>query len=124
MLGAQAALAAERDGARRKRLTAFRQHRRLARLIFDRLRRMRVTIARRSRVMVRNRHRAWGDSVFGTHRVRPSRTQVEERCREKQRDKTTRSHDFWSEISGTSSLPLHRRGPEHRTPRIGQGMTG
>ena len=80
-LGAQAALAAERDGARHKRLTAFRQHRCFAGVVFDHLRRMLVMIARRSRFMVRNGRGVWCGAVFCARGVRPSGAQVEQGCR-------------------------------------------
>ena len=116
MIAAQAALADERDGACRKRLTAFRQHRRLARLVFGRLRRMRVMIAGRSIFMMRSGRRAWCGGVFGAHGIRPSGAQVEQRCRKSQREESTRGHGCLSEMSVTGiPLPLHRRGPEHRT---------
>ena len=89
---AQTALAAESNGARRKRLTAFRQHRRFARVVFDRLRRMGVMIAGRHGFMVRSGRRARGGSVFDAHGVRPSRAQVDQRSGKKERNETTKSH--------------------------------
>lgn len=93
-IASQAALAAERDGARRKRLTAFGQDRRFTRLVRDRLRRVRMMIATGSDFMVAIGRRARCRAMVETRRIRPSRAQVEQRGRKNQRDESTRGHGY------------------------------
>jgi hypothetical protein len=62
---------------------------------------MRVVLAGRSAFMVRSGHRAGSRTVFGAHGIRPSRAQVEQRCRKNQREESTRGHGCLSEIPGT-----------------------
>ena len=94
MIYTQAGLATQRDRAGRKRLAAFRQSRRVTRLVLDRLRRVSVMIAGRGGFMVRSGSRTRWGAVFDARGIRPGRAQVEQRRRKNQCDEATKSHEL------------------------------